>query len=437
VRGNDFFTSNETQFSIFNTSIQELGMSLSFEQKLQNYADLAVEIGIGLQPGQRLIIRAPIEAASLVRLITVSAYEAGARLVDVLWNDDAITLARFKHAPRDSFEEFPAWRTQVLAKAAEEGDAVLSIYATDPDLLKEQDPGLIATSQRVSDYHMLPFRRKAMADEVNWSIIAYPLPSWAAKIFPNDPPNEQLSKLWDLIFKVCRADQVDPVEAWQEQNQVLSARKKYLNLKQYAALRYTAPGTNFTLGLPENHIWHGGTAKTAPSDIAFTPNIPTEEIFTLPHKDLADGTVTSTRPLSYGGVLIENFSLTFEMGRVVNIRAEQGETVLRNLIEADEGAGRLGEVALVPYSSPISQTGILFYNTLYDENAASHLALGRAYRFALQDGKTMSDEEFALTGGNNSLIHVDFMIGSDELDIDGLTRNGMVEPLMRAGEWAF
>lgn len=412
-------------------------MTLSFAQKLQNYADLAVEIGIGLQPGQRLIIRAPIEAAALVRLITVSAYETGGRLVDVLWNDDAITLARFKHAPRDSFEEFPAWRTEVLTKAAEEGDAVLSIYATDPDLLKDQDPQLIAINQRVLDYHMLPFRRKAMAEEVNWSIITYPLPSWAAKIFPNDPPDAQMSKLWDTIFKVCRADQVDPVEAWQEHTQVLSGRKNYLNLKQYAALSYTAPGTNFTLGLPENHIWHGGRTKTSNANISFIPNIPTEEIFTLPHKDLADGIVTSTRPLSYGGVLIENFSLTFEMGRVVTVTAEKGEAVLRNLIATDEGAGRLGEVALVPHSSPLSQTGILFYNTLYDENASSHLALGRAYRFALQDGKTMSDEEFSLTGGNNSLVHVDFMIGSGELDIDGITRNGMVEPLMRAGEWAF
>jgi aminopeptidase len=410
---------------------------LSFQQKLQNYADLAVNIGVGLQPGQRLIIRrSPVEAAPLVRLITARAYKAGARLVDVMWHDDALTLARFHHAPRDSFTEYPAWRAETLAKAAEQGDAVLTIYAFNPDLFKEQDPELISLTQRVEDEHLLPFRQKTMADEINWSIISHPLPAWAAKIFPNDAPDEQTSKLWDVIFKICRADQPDPVAAWQHHLRQLIAKREYLNTKQYTALKYTAPGTKLTAGLPENHLWYGGQSQTQ-SGISFIPNIPTEEVFTLPHKDKVNGVVTSTKPLSHKGIRIEDFSLTFKNGRVVKATAQTGETLLRKLLETDEGAACLGEVALVPHSSPVSQSGLVFYNDLYDENASNHLALGKAYRFNVKDGPAMTEEEFATIGGNSSLIHLDFMIGSDKMDVDGITRDGAVEPIMRAGEWTF
>lgn len=409
-------------------------MTLTFEQKLQNYAELIVKVGLGLQAGQKLIIRTPLEGAPLVRLIAASAYQAGARLVDVMWSDEAITLARFQHALRDSFEEFPAWRTEALTQGAEEGGASLGILAQDPDLLKDQDQELIATVQRVTDQHMLPFRRKAMNDEVNWCVISLPIPAWAAKVFPDVPAGEQMAKLWEVIFTTCRADQRDPVAAWQQHLQQLNEKTSYLNSKQYAALKYTAPGTDFTLGLPDNHIWHSGASQTL-SGIPFVSNLPTEEIFTMPHKDQAEGVVTSARPLSYGGILIENFSLTFDQGRIVKVAAEKGEAVLQSLIETDAGSARLGEVALVPYSSPIAQANLLFYNTLYDENAASHLAIGRAYPFCLKNGVAMSAEAFAAAGGNDSLTHVDFMIGSNEMDIDGLTRDGLAEPIMRAGEW--
>ena len=405
-------------------------------EKLQKYADLAVKIGVGLQAGQRLIVRAPLEAAPLVRLIAASAYQAGARLVDVMWQDDALTLTRFEHAPRDSFEEFPTWRTDALFEAADQGQAVLSIYATDPDLLKDQDPELIARANRVADTYMLPFRRKIMADASNWSIISLPIPAWASKIFPADPPAEQMARLWQAIFNICRVDQPDPLAAWQNHIRQLAVTRDYLNAKQYTALTYTAPGTKLTVGLPKHHIWHGGQKETL-SGIKFIPNIPTEEVFTMPHQGRVEGVVASTRPLSYSGVLIENFSLTFAGGRVVQAAAKKGETVLKKLLESDEGAGRLGEVALVPHTSPISQTGLMFYNTLFDENAASHLALGRAYRFCMENGPAMSDEAFEAAGGNSSLIHVDFMIGSAETDIDGITTDGRVEPVMRAGEWAF
>lgn len=410
--------------------------AFSFEEKLQNYAELAVKIGVGLRAGQRLLVRAPVESAPLVRLIVASAYKAGARLVDVMWNDDAVTLARFNYAPRDSFEEFPTWQADALIKIANEGGAVLSIHATNPDLLKEQDPDLVAMVQRVDQRYLMPFRRKIMSDELNWSIISLPISSWAAKIFPGRPPEEQIARLWEAIFKVCRIDRPDPVAAWQQHLAELSARKDYLNAKRYTALKYTAPGTNFTLGLPDHHIWHGAESYT-PTGITFIANIPTEEVFTIPHKDQTEGVITSTKPLSYGGVLIEDFILTFAKGRIVNVTAKKGEAVLKNLVETDKGAARLGEVALVPHSSPISRSGLLFYNTLFDENASNHLALGKAFRYCIKNGITMSDKEFVSAGGNDSLIHIDFMIGSRDMDVDGINRDGTTEPIMRSGEWTF
>lgn len=409
-------------------------MSLSFEQKLQNYAELVVKAGLNLQPGQRLIIRAGVESAPLVRRVAESAYKAGSRLVDVMWNDDAVTLARFKYAPRDSFEEFPTWQAQGLQEAVERGDALLSIYATDPDLLKGQDPELIALAERTRQTHLRPFYKRIMNDEINWCVIAFSLAAWAARVFPHDAPADQVDKLWEAIFAACRADRPDPVAAWREQTRQLAARRDYLNAKQYVALRYSAPGTNFSVGLPENHQWEAGQKETL-SGIPFIPNIPTEEIFTMPHKDRAEGVLSSSKPLSYGGVLIEKFSLTFVDGRVVKITAEKGEDILQRLIDTDEGSARLGEVALVPQSSPIARSGLLFYNTLFDENASNHVALGRAYRFCVKNGAEMSDQEFAAAGGNDSLVHVDFMIGSDQMDVDGITSSGATEPVMRAGEW--
>jgi aminopeptidase len=409
-------------------------VSLSFEGQLRNYADLAVQVGVNLQAGQRLIVRAPVESAPLVRLIAERAYKSGARLVDVMWGDDAVTLARFKYAPRDSFEEFPDWQAQGLIEATEQGDALLSVYAADPDLLKEQDPELVALTERVRQTRLQSFYKKITSDATNWSIVAFPIPSWAAKVFPDAPPEQQVARLWQAIFTACRVDRPDPAAAWQEHTRQLAARRDYLTGKQYTALTYRAPGTDFRVGLPEQHEWHAGQKDTL-TGIPFIANIPTEEVFTTPHKEQTEGVVSSTKPLSYSGVLIENFSLTFAAGRVVKVTAEKGEAVLKRLVETDEGAARLGEVALVPHSSPISKSGVMFYNTLFDENASDHLALGRAYRLGLKNGADMSDEAFAAAGGNDSLVHVDFMIGSNEMDIDGITAGGDAEPLMRGGEW--
>lgn len=412
-------------------------MSLDFQQTLQKYAELVVQFGLNLQPGQRLLIRAPIQTAPLVRLIAACAYQRGARLVDVLWEDEAIELIRFQYAPRDSFEEFPAWKTDGSLEYVKGGGALLAFAANDPELFKDQDPDLIAIAQRTAQRHRQPTSDYIVRNAINWTGVAAAVPGWAAKVFPNDPPDAQEAKLWQAIFEFCRLNRADPVAAWQDHVGQLAARSDYLNRKRYTALKYTAPGTDLMIGLPKGHVWMGSGRSISAGGIAFTANLPTEEVFTLPDKDRAEGVVRASKPLSYAGALIENFSLTFAEGRVVNVTAGQSEAILRKLVETDEGAGRLGEVSLVPHSSPISRSGLLFYNTLIDENAASHIALGGAYKYTLQGGGAMSDEVFMAAGGNHSLVHVDFMIGSGDMDVDGLREDGMAEPIMRGGEWAF
>jgi aminopeptidase len=416
-------------------------MPSDFERMLRAYADLTVSVGLNLQPRQRLLIIGPIanggaalEAAPLVREVTASAYRSGARLVETLWGDEAALAARLQYAPRDSFEEFSSWLPDTLARHVEDGHAVLSIYANDPDQLKDAPADLVGVVQQATARAVRTFREHISRNQTNWAVVAAAAESWAARVFPDVAPGERMTRLWEAIAKLCRLDRPDPIAAWEQHLSDLAARTARLNAKQYSALRYTAPGTSLTIGLPPGHLWVGGRSANA-AGVAFAPNLPTEEVFTMPHKDRVDGVVRSTKPLSYGGTLIENFSLRFDGGRVVDARAERNETVLQRLIEMDAGAARLGELALVPHSSPVAQTGRLFYNTLFDENAASHVALGAAYKFTLRGGEAMSDGEFEAAGGNRSATHVDFMIGSSELDVDGVRPDGGVEPVMRMGEW--
>jgi len=411
------------------------------EQRLRAYAELTVRIGLNLQPGQRLLIVGPIanggaslEAAPIVRQITAAAYRAGARLVETLWGDEALLAARFAHAPRDSFDEFSAWLPDALSDHVKNGHAVLSIYANDPDQLKDAPPELVAAVQQATASNVRPFREHISRNHTNWAVVAAPAVAWAARVFPDIEASQQVARLWDAISRLCRLDQPDPIVAWETHLGELAERTECLNRKQYTALQYRAPGTNLTIGLAEGHQWVGGSSINA-AGFRFAPNLPTEEVFTMPHKDRVNGTVRSTKPLSYGGTLIEGFSLRFVDGRVVEVNADRGESVLRTLVAMDAGAARLGELALVPHSSPISQTGRLFYNTLFDENAASHVALGAAYKFTLRGGEAMSEDAFEAAGGNRSAAHVDFMIGSGELDVDGVLPGGAVEPVMRRGEW--
>jgi aminopeptidase len=416
-------------------------MPTDFDRMLRTYAELTVKIGLNLQPHQRLLIIGPVanggcslEAAPLVRQITAAAYDAGARLVETLWGDEALLGARLQHAPRDSFDEFSAWLPDALVQHVEHGHAVLSIYANDPDQLKDYPADLVAAVQQATARSVRPFREHISRNQTNWGVVAAAAASWAARVYPDLPEAEQMTALWGAIERLCRLDRPDPIAAWETHLAELAARTDHLNAKQYTTLRYSGPGTELTIGLPPRHVWVGGRSASA-SGIRFAPNLPTEEVFTMPHKDRVDGTVRSTKPLSYGGTLIEGFSLTFAGGRVVDVQAEKGEKVLRRLVKMDGGAARLGELALVPHNSPVAQTGVLFYNTLFDENAASHVALGAAYKFTLRGGETMGDEEFERAGGNLSATHVDFMIGSPELDVDGVLADGAVEPVMRSGDW--
>ena len=412
-----------------------------FQRQLEAYGELAVKVALNLQPGQRLIILGPLatgvsfEAAPLVRYIAASAYRAGAPLVEVVWGDEALLLTRFAHAPHESLSEFSTWLPKALTEHVEAGHAVLSIYANDPDLLKNEPPEGVGALQQATSRAMQPFRELISRNQTNWAVIAAAGSGWAAKVFPDRRPDEQIARLWDEINHLCRLDRPDPVVAWQNHIDELAARADYLNRQHYDSLRYSGPGTDVTIGLPAAHVWVSGHT-TSRAGIQFTANLPTEEVFTIPHKDRVDGTVRSTKPLSYGGTLVEDFTLRFSEGRVVDVKASRGETVLRQLVETDAGAGRLGEVALVPHSSPVSQSGRLFYNTLFDENAATHVALGAAYKFTLRGAESMDEDAFGHAGGNRSVIHVDFMIGSADLDIDGVLENGTSEPLMRRGEWS-
>lgn len=415
---------------------------MNFESKIDAYAELVVKVGLNLQPGQRLLIRGPMvygvpfEAAPLVRVIAKKAYQAGARLVDVMWGDAEMELIRFQHAAKDSFTEFSNWKATGPIEHVQNGDAIMSIAGLNPDLLKGQDP------QSVSDYtgtcwkKLDPFLKIAGRHEVNWLVIAVPTQGWADKVFPNLKPEERVDALWETIFKLCRIDQPDPVAAWQKHIKTLKMRAKYLNEKKYTTFKYRGPGTELTVGLPTGHIWDGASSDSQ-KGITFTANLPTEEVFTLADKDRVDGVLQASLPLNYSGTLVDGIRMRFEHGRVVEATATSGESVLKKLIETDEGAARLGEVAIVPHHSPIAQSGVIFYTTLFDENAACHLAIGSAYKTCLVGGEKMTDEEFAKAGGNNSMIHVDFMIGSDKMDIDGITPEGVVEPILRQGDWAF
>jgi aminopeptidase len=415
---------------------------MDLERQLHVYAELAVRVALNLQPGQRLLIIGPLasggaslEAAPLARQIAAAAYRAGSPLVETLYGDEVQQALRFKHAPRDSFSGFSAWLPKALSEHVAAGHAVLSISANDPDLLQGEPAELVSAMLQATAREMRPFREQVSRNTTNWAIVAAASAGWAEKIFPGLPTVEAVSRLWDAIARMCRLDAADPLAAWEAHLGTLAARSAYLNSRRYAALKYTGPGTDLVLGLPDGHIWVSGRSASR-NGIPFTANLPTEEVFTIAHKDRVDGTVRASKPLSYGSTLIDGFGVTFERGRIVKMTADKNPDTLQRLLDTDEGARRLGEVALVPHSSPISQSGLLYYNTLFDENAASHIALGNAYKFTLKGGNDMSDAEFEQAGGNRSGVHVDFMIGSGELDIDGVLANGTTEPLMRKGEWA-
>ncbi len=404
------------------------------EEKLEILAAVAVRVGLGLGEGQELVMTASLDALPLARRITEQAYRAGASLVTTLYSDDEATLMRYHFAPDQSFDQAAKWLYDGMGAAFKSGAARLAIAGGNPALLSDEDAAKVGRANRAVSQAYRPALELITRHAINWTIVASATPAWAAVIFPKDAPDVALAKLWDAIFETTRINRDDPVAAWKAHDAGLQKRAARLNEKRYAALQYRGPGTDFRLGLAEDHLWLGG-GTTAGNGLYCIPNMPTEEVFTTPHKDRADGIVTATKPLSHQGTMIEGIQVRFEKGRIVEVRASRGQEVLQRLIDTDDGARRLGEVALVPHSSPIAASGMLFLNTLFDENAASHIALGQAYSSCLRDGEKLTAEQLAAKGANDSLIHVDWMIGSDKLDIDGINAADVAEPLMRQGEW--
>jgi aminopeptidase len=404
-------------------------------EKLDLFAQVAVNVGLGLKAGQELVMTASTDAMPLARRITEHAYRAGAALVTTLFSDDEAALMRYRFAANESFDHAAKWLYEGMAAAFKSGAARLAIAGGNPALLSNEDPNRVGRANRAVSQAYRPALELITRHEINWTIVASATPAWAAAMFPGEAPDAAQAKLWEVIFATTRIDTADPVSAWKAHDADLQRRAAFLNEKRYATLKYRGPGTDFRLGLADDHLWMGG-GTTAGNGIYCIPNMPTEEVFTTPHKDRADGTVTATKPLSHQGTMIEGIQVRFEQGRIVELKATKGEEVLKKLIETDDGARRLGEVALVPQSSPIAASGQLFFNTLFDENAASHIALGQAYSGCLRDGDKLTPEQLAARGANDSLIHVDWMIGSSKLDIDGVTATGTIEPLMRQGEWA-
>ena len=402
--------------------------------RLAKLARTAVRVGLNLQPGQELVMTASVEALPLARAITSEAYKAGASLVTTLFSDEESTLARYRHAPDDSFDKASGWLFDGMAAAFRGGAARLAIAGEDPSLLAGQDAEKVSRANRARSTAYRPALKLIAGFDINWNIVSAATPAWAQAVFPDDAEDVAVTKLWDAIFASSRIDTDDPVAAWTAHNAYLHDRARHLNQRRYGALRFTGPGTDLTVGLADDHEWHGGSSK-AKNGIVCNPNIPTEEVFTTPHKDRVSGFVSSTKPLSYQGTLIDRISVRFEGGRIIEADAASGKDVLNKVLETDEGSRRLGEVALVPYSSPISKSGLLFYNTLFDENAASHIALGQSYSQCFLNGGQMSPEELATRGANSSLIHIDWMIGSNEIDVEGINADGSVEAVMRKGEW--
>lgn len=413
----------------------------TFEEKLAKYADVIVRVGLNIQPGQKLFMGGglrgiDLEAAPLARAIARSAYQAGASMVDVKWADDEITRLRIEFAPEESLTDVPQHAINEAVEHLKEGNAILTIRGKNPDALAGLDPTRVKTVIQSGSKASKPMMEYITSNAVNWLVIAAPTRAWVQKVFPDMAPDEAIDAMWDTIFKICRIDQPDPVAAWKQHSDNLNARTEALNARRYDALHFKNAETDITVGLPEGHLWRGG-GLSSQGGIDFVPNIPTEEVFSMPHRERVNGTVTSSKPLSYGGKLIDKFTLKVENGRVVDYSAVNNQDTLQGLLETDDNAAFFGEIALVSKQSPIAQVNRLFFDTLYDENAASHLALGQAYRMTMQDGTSMDDDAFATAGGNNSLVHVDFMFGTPDMNVDGIKADGTRDPVMRDGDWAF
>ncbi|QCX14086.1 aminopeptidase [Enterococcus faecalis] len=408
----------------------------NFNENLKKYARLIAETGVNVQDNHTVVLQISVDQAPLARLITEEAYRLGAAEVIVQWSDETIQREFLAHAATDRIENVPQYKIDQTDDWIAKGASRISVVSSNPDALAGVDAQRVAAFQAANGKALVNLRKATQANKVSWTVVAAASEGWAAKVFPElATSEEQVDALWNEIFKTTRIYEENPVIAWDIHDKKLQEKAAELNEQQFTALHYTAPGTDLTIGLPKNHLWEGAGSYNARGE-EFMANMPTEEVFTAPDSRRVDGYVSSTKPLSYAGTIISGMKFTFKDGKVVDFSAEQGEEALKNLLAIDEGAKHLGEVALVPDPSPISQSGLIFYNTLFDENASNHLAFGSAYAFNLQGGTEMSEEELAEAGLNRSQTHVDFMVGSDKMNIDGIKKDGTIVPVFRNGDWA-
>lgn len=408
----------------------------NFKENLTKYAKLLVSTGINVQPGHTVQLTIGVEQAELARLIVKEAYAHGAKEVLVNWLDDVIARERLVNVDVELLEQVHPQRITEMNFLLERKASRLVVLSDDPGAYDGVDPEKLSRNARALSQALNPMRQATQANKISWTLAAASGLEWAKKVFPNAASDEEaLDLLWDQIFKTCRIYEEDPIKAWEEHEARLVAKAKVLNDEQFVKLHYTAPGTDLVLGMPKNHLWEAAGSVNAQGE-HFIANMPTEEVFTAPDYRVADGYVTSTKPLSYNGNIIEGIKVTFKDGEIVDVTAEKGDEVMKKLVFDNAGARGLGEVALVPDKSPISQSGVTFFNTLFDENASNHLAIGSAYAFSIEGGTEMSQEELKEAGLNRSDVHVDFMIGSNKMNIDGIREDGTRIPIFRDGEWA-
>lgn len=409
---------------------------MGYEKQLQKYAELLVKVGLNVQEKEPVYIQASINASEFVHLVVEEAYKIGAEDVKVSYKDDRIAQLKYQYEPESFFENVKQYDIDEKMDYLDRKAAFLSIVSSSPDSLKDADPNKIRKAMAANGKAFKDYMVAVQSDRMSWCVASYPSVGWAKMMFPELSDDEAVNKLLETILKTVRVDQEDPVKAWEEHDHLLHEKADYLNNKKYQALHYKSEGTDLTIELPNGQYWSGASSVNSKGN-SFVANMPTEEVFTAPHKNGVNGTVSNTLPLSYSGNIIDDFTLTFKDGEVVDYKAGVGEEILKSILETDEGSKRLGEVALVPVDSPISNMNTLFYNTLFDENASCHIALGSAYAFCIEGGKDMTAEQLAENGLNDSTTHVDFMIGSKDLSIDGILENGEKEPVFRDGNWAF
>ena len=408
----------------------------NFKENLAKYAKLLVSTGINVQPGHTVQLTIAVDQAELARLIVKEAYALGAAEVLVNWSDDVIAREGLVNVDVERLEQVHPQRVTEMNYLLEHKSSRLVVLSDDPGAYDGVDPEKLSRSARAISQALNPMRQASQANKISWTLGAASGLEWAKKVFPNATSDEEaVDLLWDQIFKTCRIYEEDPIKAWEEHEARLVAKAKVLNDEQFVKLHYTAPGTDLVLGMPKNHLWEAAGSINAQGE-KFIANMPTEEVFTAPDYRVADGYVTSTKPLSYNGNIIEGIKVTFKDGEIVDVTAEKGDEVMKKLVFDNAGARGLGEVALVPDKSPISQSGVTFFNTLFDENASNHLAIGQAYAFSIEGGTEMSQEELKEAGLNRSDVHVDFMIGSNKMNIDGIREDGTRVPIFRDGEWA-